>query len=50
LLTSEGGPSVAGIQVPIFHLLGWAMAAFATLLLLRILLAVLRTDRDLEKR
>jgi ubiquinone biosynthesis protein len=50
LLTSEGGPDVAGIQVRIFHLLGWAMAAFATLLLLRILLAVLRTDRDLEKR
>jgi ubiquinone biosynthesis protein len=48
LLTSEGGPEVAGIQARIFDLFGWATAAFATLLLLRILLAVLRTDRDLE--
>ncbi len=49
LLTSEGGPEVAGIQARIFDLFGWATAAFATLLLLRILLAVLRSDRDLER-
>jgi len=45
LLTSQGGPMVAGIQVRVFELLGWAMAAFATLLLLRILLGVLRSER-----
>ena len=45
LLTSQGGPIVAGIQVRVFELLGWAMAAFATLLLLRILLGVLRSER-----
>lgn len=45
LLTSEGGPIVAGIQVRVFELLGWATAAFATLLLLRILLGVLRSER-----
>jgi ubiquinone biosynthesis protein len=49
LLTSEGGPEVAGIQARIFDLFGWATAAFATLLLLRILLGVLRSDRDLER-
>jgi hypothetical protein len=49
LLTSEGGPQVAGIQVRIFELLGWATAAFATLLLLRILLGVLRSERDSER-
>jgi ubiquinone biosynthesis protein len=48
LLTSEGGPEVAGIQVRIFEVLGWATAAFATLLLLRILLGVLRSDREFE--
>jgi ubiquinone biosynthesis protein len=47
LLTSRGGPIVAGIQVRVFELLGWAMAAFATLLLLRILLGVLRSERAL---
>jgi ubiquinone biosynthesis protein len=46
LLTSEGGPDVAGIQVRIFDMLGWATAAFATLLLLRILLGVLRSERE----
>jgi ubiquinone biosynthesis protein len=46
LLTSEGGPDVAGIQVRIFEILGWATAAFSTLLLLRILLGVLRSERD----
>lgn len=46
LLTSEGGPDVAGIQVRVFELLGWATAAFATLLLLRILLGVLRSERQ----
>ncbi len=45
LLTSQGGPIVAGIQVRVFELLGWAMASFATLLLLRILLGVLRSER-----
>jgi ubiquinone biosynthesis protein len=45
LLTSQGGPIVAGIQVRVFQLLGWAIAAFATLLLLRILLGVLRSER-----
>jgi len=49
LLTSEGGPDVAGIEVRIFELLGWATAAFATLLLLRILLGVLRSERDAER-
>jgi ubiquinone biosynthesis protein len=49
LLTSQGGPEVAGIQVRIFELLGWATAAFATLLLLRILLGVLRSERDSER-
>jgi ubiquinone biosynthesis protein len=49
LLTSEGGPEVAGIEVRIFELLGWATAAFATLLLLRILLGVLRSERDAER-
>jgi len=44
LLTSQGGPIVAGIQVRVFEMLGWAMAAFATLLLLRILLGVLRSE------
>jgi ubiquinone biosynthesis protein len=48
LLTSVGGPEVAGIQVRVFELLGWATAAFATLLLLRILLGVLRSERDAE--
>jgi ubiquinone biosynthesis protein len=48
LLTSEGGPQVAGIQVRIFELLGWATAAFATLLLLRILLGVLRSEPGSE--
>jgi hypothetical protein len=47
LLTSQGGPIVAGIQVRVFELLGWATAAFATLLLLRILLGVLRSERVL---
>jgi ubiquinone biosynthesis protein len=47
LLTSRGGPIVAGIQVRVFELLGWATAAFATLLLLRILLGVLRSERVL---
>jgi ubiquinone biosynthesis protein len=47
LLTSEGGPIVAGIRVRTFELLGWATAAFATLLLLRILLGVLRSERVL---
>jgi ubiquinone biosynthesis protein len=46
LLTAEGGPEVAGIQVRVFELLGWATAAFATLLLLRILLGVLRSERQ----
>jgi len=45
LLTSQGGPIVAGIQVRVFEILGWATAAFATLLLLRILLGVLRSER-----
>lgn len=45
LLTSQGGPVVAGIQVRVFEVLGWAIAAFATLLLLRILLGVLRSER-----
>jgi ubiquinone biosynthesis protein len=45
LLTSQGGPIVAGIQVRVFELLGWAIALFATLLLLRILLGVLRSER-----
>lgn len=45
LLTSQGGPVVAGIQVRVFEILGWATAAFATLLLLRILLGVLRSER-----
>lgn len=45
LLTSEGGPDVAGIQVRIFEILGWATAAFATLLMLRVLLGVLRSER-----
>jgi hypothetical protein len=49
LLTSEGGPEVAGIKVRIFGMLGWATAAFATLLLLRILLGVLRSERDFER-
>lgn len=49
LLTSEGGPEVAGIQVRVFELLGWATAAFATLLLLRILLGVLRSEREFER-
>lgn len=49
LLTSQGGPEVAGIQVRVFELLGWATAAFATLLLLRILLGVLRSERDAER-
>ncbi|HEX6219936.1 MAG TPA: AarF/UbiB family protein [Acidimicrobiia bacterium] len=48
LLTSEGGPDVAGIDVRVFELLGWATAAFATLLLLRILLGVLRSEREPE--
>lgn len=48
LLTSEGGPDVAGIQVRIFEILGWATAAFATLLMLRILLGVLRSERRIE--
>lgn len=46
LLTSQGGPEVAGIQVPVFEILGWATATFATLLLLRILLGVLRSERE----
>jgi ubiquinone biosynthesis protein len=50
LLTSDGGPDVVGIQVRIFDLLGWATAAFATLLLLRILLGVLRSERQVESR
>lgn len=45
LLTSEGGPIVAGVQVRVFAMLGWAIAAFATLLLLRILLGVLRSEQ-----
>jgi ubiquinone biosynthesis protein len=45
LLTAEGGPDVAGIQVRVFEILGWATAAFATLLLLRVLLGVLRSER-----
>lgn len=49
LLTADGGPVVAGIQVQAFQLLGWATAAFATLLLLRILLGVLHSERDLER-
>jgi len=49
LLTSEGGPEVAGLEVRTFELLGWATAAFATLLLLRILLGVLRSERDAER-
>jgi len=49
LLTSEGGPEVLGIQVRVFQLLGWATAAFATLLLLRVLLGVLRSERDFER-
>ncbi len=48
LLTSEGGPEVAGIQVRVFELLGWATAVFATLLLLRILLGVLRSEQRPE--
>ncbi|MGD2043654.1 MAG: AarF/UbiB family protein [Acidimicrobiia bacterium] len=48
LLTSEGGPDVAGIEVRIFEVLGWATAAFATLLLLRVLLGVLRSERTSE--
>jgi hypothetical protein len=48
LLTSEGGPDVAGIQVRIFEILGWATAAFATLLMLRVLLGVLRSERVSE--
>jgi hypothetical protein len=50
LLTAEGGPEVAGIQIRFFDLLGWAMATFATLLLLRVLLAVLRTEGAVERR
>ncbi|MGB7861001.1 MAG: hypothetical protein WBM90_10930, partial [Acidimicrobiia bacterium] len=49
LLTSEAGPEVAGIQVRVFEVLGWATAAFATLLLLRILLGVLRSERQLDR-
>jgi hypothetical protein len=45
LLTSQGGPIVAGIQIRVFEILGWATAAFATLLLLRILLGVIRSER-----
>jgi len=46
LLTSEGGRDVAGIHVRVFEVLGWATAAFATLLLLRILLGVLRSEQE----
>jgi ubiquinone biosynthesis protein len=50
LLTSQGGPVVAGIQVRVLEVLGWATAVFATLLLLRILLAVIRSEREFESR
>lgn len=49
LLTSEGGPVVAGIQVRMFAVLGWATATFATLIMLRVLLGILLSERGLER-
>jgi len=49
LLGSEGGPQVSGIDVPLFSVLGWAAMILATILLLRVLLAVLRSEREPER-
>lgn len=50
LPASQGGPVVAGIQVRVLGVLGWATAVFATLPLLQILLAVIRSEREFESR
>lgn len=41
----RGGPIVAGIQVRVHEILGWANSAFATSPMLRVLTKVLRSEQ-----
>lgn len=45
LLGSEGGPRLVATDVTFYEVLGWIGLAVATILLLRVLLAVLRTEK-----
>ncbi len=50
LLGSEGGPEIAALEIRVFDTLGWATMALATILLLRVLLAILRTGRRPDRK
>lgn len=45
LLGTEGGPIIEAADVPLLEILGWIGLSLAVILLLRVLLAVLRSDR-----
>ena len=46
LLGTEGGPTLTTIGVSLYEVLGWIGLAMAVILLLRVLLEVLRNERD----
>lgn len=46
LLSTEGGPILGLVEVSLPEVLGWTGLTLAVILLLRVLLAVLRTETD----
>ena len=46
LLGTAGGPTLTSIGVSLYEVLGWIGLSMAVILLLRVLLAVLRNERD----
>jgi hypothetical protein len=46
LLGTTGGPTLTTIGVSLYEVLGWIGLSMGVILLLRVLLAVLRNERD----
>ncbi len=46
LLATSGGPQVTGIGANVYHVLGWTGLTLGVILLLRVLLAIFRTEAE----